>query len=67
MHGDANVLGDDYVKKDECIAKLTEANPALDLMTKQVLELIFGAFVIITRHGMLCDHLEGGKYDKPAN
>ena len=33
-------------------------------MTKQVLELMFGSFVVVTKQ-MLSYYLVGGKYDKP--
>ena len=60
--GEAVIFDDIEVKKDKCHDKLIEANPTWDPMTKQVLELIFGSFVVVTKR-MLSDHLQRGKYD----
>ena len=53
------------MNKDDIFDSLIGKNP-LDELTKQLLEIIFGSFSIITRR-MLHDHLKGGKYDKPSN
>lgn len=65
---DSVVFDDIKMKKDECYDKLIEANPAWDPMTKQVLELIFGSFVVVTKQ-MFSDHLQGGtcKYDNAGD
>jgi hypothetical protein len=64
LTGEAVVFDDVKLKKDLCYEKLIKEDPDWDPMTKQVLELIFGSFVVVTKR-MLTDHLEGGKYDKP--
>ncbi|CAB3978959.1 Hypothetical predicted protein [Paramuricea clavata] len=64
LTGEAVVFDDVKLKKDVCYEKLIDEDPTWDPMTKQVLELIFGSFVVVTKR-MLSDHLEGGKYDKP--
>ena len=64
LTGKAVVFEDVEIKKDVCYEKLIKEDPDWDPMTKQVLELIFGSFVVVTKR-MLTDHLEGGKYDKP--
>ena len=64
LTGKAVVFEDVEIKNDVCYEKLIKEDPEWDPMTKQVLELIFGSFVVVTKR-MLTDHLEGGKYDKP--
>jgi hypothetical protein len=46
-----------------CCEKLIDEDPTWDPMTKEVLELIFGSFVVVTKK-MFSDHLKGGKYNK---
>ena len=62
--GNAVLFDGIEVKKDACYEKLIEESPIWDPMTKQILELIFGPFVVVTKR-MLTDYLESGKYDKP--
>ena len=64
LTGEAVVFDDVKLKKDVSYEKLIKEDLDWDPMTKQVLELIFGSFVVVTKR-MLTDHLEGGKYDKP--
>ena len=64
LTGEAVVFDDVKLKKHVSYEKLIKEDPDWDPMTKQVLELIFGSFVVVTKR-MLTDHLEGGKYDQP--
>ena len=64
LKGEGVIFGDIPIKMDNCLAKLIAPSPFWDAMTLQVLELMFGSFVVVTKR-MLSDHLEGGKYDKP--
>ena len=62
--GNEIFFGDEsLIHKDDVYEKLLVPNE-LDESTKQLLELIFANFSIVTRR-MLDDHLDGGKYDKP--
>ena len=59
-------FGDEsLISKDNVYDKLLVPNEGYDLCTKQLLELFFASFSIITNR-MLHDHLEGGKYDNPS-
>jgi hypothetical protein len=64
LTGEAVVFDDVKLKKDVSYEKLIKEDLDWDPMTKQVLELIFGSFVVVTKR-MLTDHLEGGMYDQP--
>ena len=50
---------------DNVFNKLVEESEFWDEATKQVLELIFGAFVVKTKV-MLADHQKGGRYDEAS-
>ena len=43
-----------------------EKSEEFDELTKQLLEILFASFSIITKR-MLHDHLKGGKYDQPSD
>ena len=58
------IFQDITIKRDDCLQKLSAPSPFWDAMTLQVLELIFGSFVVVTKR-MLSDHLEGSKYHNP--
>ena len=64
LKGEGLVFQDISIHKDDCLEKLITPSAYWDAMTQQVLELMFGSFVVVTKR-MLSDHLEGGKYDKP--
>ena len=64
LKGEGVIFQDIPIKRDDCFQKLIGPNPFWDAMTLQVLELIFGSFVVVTKR-MLSDHLEGGKYHNP--
>ena len=53
------------ISKDEVYEKLVQSSEKYDESTKQLLELLFASFSVITKR-MLYDHLEGGKFDKPS-
>ena len=65
LKGEGVVFTDNAIKKDECFESLIVPSPFWDTMTTQVLELMFGSFVIVTKR-MFSDHPEGGKHDKPS-
>ena len=54
------------ISKDEVYKKLLQPSEEFDESTKQLLELLFASFSIITKR-MLHDHLNDGKYDKPSS
>ena len=54
------------MKKDHIYDRLMEESEEFDELTKQLLEILFGSFSIITKR-MLHDHLKGGKYDQPSD
>ena len=57
---------DALMNKDHIYDRLMEKSDEFDELTKQLLEILFGSFAIITKR-MLHDHLEGGKYDQPSD
>ena len=56
----------DLMNKDHIYDRLMEKSEEFDELTKQLLEILFGSFSIITKR-MLHDHLKGGKYDQPSD
>ena len=52
----------DLMNRDEIYDALMESNEEYDLLTKQIIEIIFGGFSVITKR-MLHDHLSGGNLD----
>ena len=54
------------MSKDDIYYKLLEPNEKFDHLTKQLLEILFGSFAMITNR-MTGDHLKDGKYDKPSS
>ena len=64
LKGEGVIFQDIPIKRDDCLQKLIAPSPFWDAMTLQVLELIFGSFVVVTKC-MFSDHLEGSKYHNP--
>ena len=56
----------DLMNKDHIYDRLMEQSEEFDELTKQLLEILFASFSIITKR-MLHDHLKGGKYDEPSD
>ena len=54
------------MNKDHIYDRLMEKSEEFDELTKQLLDILFGSFSIITKR-MLHDHLKGGKYDQPSD
>ena len=50
------------IHNDEVFQALILSNDAMDIMTQEILQLIFKSFTITTQR-MLFDHLRGGQYD----
>ena len=67
LTGNVRLFEDIEVNTDDVFKKLVEQSEFWDGVTKQILELIFGAFVVKTK-SMLSDHLQGwgGRYDQPS-
>ena len=65
LTGNVRVFEDIEVNTDDVFKKLVEQIEFWDGVTKQILELIFGAFAVKTK-SMLSDHLQGGRYDQPS-
>ena len=56
------LFGDVVVCRSLVMDNVEEENLGdLDILTKQILELIFGGFAVVSKR-LLYDHLEGGKY-----
>ena len=69
LNGDVIFFDDfeiDLMKKDHIYDRLMEKSEEFDELTKQLLEILFGSFSIITKR-MLHDHLKGDKYDQPSD
>jgi len=60
IEGSAVLEHANIVHRDEVWSTLTESNES-DMMTQEVLQLLFGAFSVTTQR-LLLDHLPGGKY-----
>ena len=56
---------DGLMTKDHIYDCLMQPSEKYDDLTKQILEIMFGSFAIITKR-MLHDHLKGGKYSQPS-
>ena len=56
----------DLMNKDHIYDGLMEKSEEFDELSKQLLEILFASFSIITKR-MLHDHLKGGKYDQPSD
>jgi hypothetical protein len=54
------VLFEEDLPRDAVFDALLQPNPALDLLTRQALELMFSSFLVVTRR-QLKDHLDEGK------
>ena len=65
LTGNVRVFEDIEVNTDDLFKKLVEQSEFWDGVTKQILELISGAFVVKTK-SMLSDHFQGGRYDKQS-
>ncbi|MCH2377670.1 MAG: hypothetical protein MK231_04815, partial [Pelagibacterales bacterium] len=57
---------DSLMSKDDIYYKLLEPSEKYDHLTKQLLEILFASFAMITNR-MIGDHLKDGKYDKPSS
>ena len=56
------LFGDVVVCRSLVMDNVEEENLGdLEILTKQILELIFGGFAVVSKR-LLYDHLEGGKY-----
>ena len=60
-----NDFEDGLMTKDHIYDCLMQPSEKYDDLTKQILEIMFGSFAIITKR-MLHDHLKGGKYSQPS-
>ena len=60
-----NDFDDGLMTKDHIYDSLMQPSEKYDDLTKQILEIMFGSFAIITKR-MLLDHLKGGKYSQPS-
>ena len=56
----------DLMNRDHIYDNLMVSSEDYDDLTKQILEIMFGSFAIITKR-MLYDHLKGGKFDQPSH
>lgn len=61
--GDESLFGDTLVHRDEVLLQLLQPS-AYDVLTQEVLQVIFAGFLCTTRR-MLEDHLPGGQYSDP--
>ena len=61
LTGKARLFPGEDLREDDIYKKLVEPSEFWDAMTKQISEVIFGAFLVKTKR-MLADHLTGGKY-----
>ena len=62
IEGIAHLRSDMVIHNDEVFQALILSNDAMDIMTQEILQLIFKSFTITTQR-MLFDHLPGGQYD----